>query len=371
MAGAVVTFAIARPNPAKGSLSGIGASGAVSGTTISVVSDAAGVAEAEWTLDPSPTEPVQRVTATLVTTVNPAQKAPPPLEYTADLDLASGVAYEPGECASLAGQTTVQGALDKLCDDLSKLTASQIGYKDGKCAGLKDVTNVQDALDKLCRDILNTGRPEFIIVTEVALPRAGRLLDNNEELKPEELLDGFVVRFSEPLATKLRERFDEGNPIARLTLDLPFPSDPSSQNWWSEVSQIRGKRFVFGTSPLHLSGTITILDDLLEWKPDPAAKLFLERWSLHRFGLQGDSTFEEQFLKGWITLKGHSLWAGEGMERRYLNGEMLRFETDSNMFSIFGDRNSRLKPEELLRNVDPQRAADFELWFKIPLDLPR
>ena len=44
---------------------------------------------------------------------------------------------------------------------------------------------------------------------------------------------------------------------------------------------------------------------------------------------------------------------------------MLRFPTDDNMFSIFGSEANRLGVEELIENTDPQRAADFELWFKM------
>jgi hypothetical protein len=77
--------------------------------------------------------------------------------------------------------------------------------------------------------------------------------------------------------------------------------------------------------------------------------------------------FREEYIKGWITLRGDSIWSMIGdRRRRYLNGELLRFPIDGNGFSIFGDDGSGLSPEEQIRRrIDPQRAADFHMWFKM------
>jgi hypothetical protein len=77
------------------------------------LTDADGIAEYTWTLDA--TTPVQRVLAELLDAAGaPVHEAR--LIYTANLSLASRVAYTPaGDCADLATSTTVQDALDQLC----------------------------------------------------------------------------------------------------------------------------------------------------------------------------------------------------------------------------------------------------------------
>jgi hypothetical protein len=75
--------------------------------------DADGIAEYVWTLDP--TTPVQRVLAELLDAAGAPVHAAR-LIYTANLSLASRVAYTPsGDCVDLATATTVQDALDQLC----------------------------------------------------------------------------------------------------------------------------------------------------------------------------------------------------------------------------------------------------------------
>jgi hypothetical protein len=332
VAGARVAFSIDLPNPAAGSLAGAGAGGGISGTQIEVLSDASGVAEAAWTLSALRAHVVQRASATLITSANPGQLPPPPLHYTASLDFASGVAYEPGACTSLQGQTTVQEALDKLCLEIFKIKQS-----------------------------------EFIIVTDVILPSGDRRLDNNEFVKPEELLEGFVIAFDFKPSIDPQDGFE---PIARLTLEIPFPSSSRAlidwQRWWPGQHEAPA----FGTSPLHLTGSLKIESNKLIWRPGKLARQFLETYHTHRFGLGWNNepsvAFQEPYIKGWITLRGNSIWSGAGTERRYLNGDILRFPIGGNPFSIFGDDGSGLGHTEQLRSrADPQRAADFELWFKL------
>lgn len=369
VAGARVIFAIALPNPAAGVLAGQGPAGPVSGSQITVASDANGVAEATWTLSSNPANPVQRVTATLQTDANPGQLPPPPLHYTAELDLAARTAYQPG-CATLNTQTTVQGALDKLCNVFENLTASQVKYVPGECSGLNGITNVQAALTKLCNDILNLGKTDCIVATDVTLRLSKRKLDNNEGVKPQELVEGFTVSFDDKISINPEDGFE---PIARLVVDMPFPSGASAlMDWRRNVPPANGNEaYAFGTSPLYLSGKISVEENTLTWTPTMTSQDFLAEADTHGFGLnwRNDPTviFEEPYIKGWITLRGDSIWAGEGDKRRYLNGNMLRFPTDRNPFSIFPDfAMDPSKRIDLIRQqLNPQRAGNFELWFKM------
>ncbi len=84
-------------------------------TTVPVRTDANGVAECAWSLDPgAPTLGSQHVTATLLdSSGDPAANAP--IRFSANLSLAREVAYDPSACPDLAGVTNLQDAIDQLC----------------------------------------------------------------------------------------------------------------------------------------------------------------------------------------------------------------------------------------------------------------
>jgi len=87
-------------------------SGQVDGAASVVVTTGAdGVASASWSVDS--TTPLQTVTAQLLDDVGTPLHLP--VQFDASLSVAAEVAYDPAACAGLAGTTTVQQALDKLC----------------------------------------------------------------------------------------------------------------------------------------------------------------------------------------------------------------------------------------------------------------
>jgi hypothetical protein len=77
--------------------------------------NASGLASADFYLDR--TNPTQQVIARLLDSVgNPVSL---PVIFNANLSIASRVAYQPADCAGLAGQVTVQDAIDRLAGQLS------------------------------------------------------------------------------------------------------------------------------------------------------------------------------------------------------------------------------------------------------------
>ena len=101
VAGATVLFTVS------------GGNGQVNGTSpsVPVATSPAGVAEVEWSVDSSTAD--QTVTATLLDDGGNAVHLP--VRFVASLSRATQVAYDPGDCADLAGVTTVAEALDRLC----------------------------------------------------------------------------------------------------------------------------------------------------------------------------------------------------------------------------------------------------------------
>ena len=114
--GATVRFAIIEGN---GRLQG-------NVSTVDVVTGADGIASSTWELD-SATHSQQVEAALLDAADNPTHM---PIRFTANLSLAREVAYEPGACEELASATTVQEALDILCN-LDRGTGCAIAVGEG------------------------------------------------------------------------------------------------------------------------------------------------------------------------------------------------------------------------------------------------
>lgn len=102
-AGQKVTFKVAK------------GSGSVNPTDVTTKDD--GLASTKWTLDG--TTPRQQVDATLVDANAPSTTPPTVVSFYANLSTAAQVAFDPGDCATLKGQNTVQKAVDKLADLVS------------------------------------------------------------------------------------------------------------------------------------------------------------------------------------------------------------------------------------------------------------
>ncbi len=94
------------------------------GPSVTVQTAADGTARAAWEVDSGTA--VQRVRATLLDDSDTAVHLP--IELTATLSVATGVAYDPAQCPDLAGTATVQEAIDRLCtvtgDGCATLTLS-------------------------------------------------------------------------------------------------------------------------------------------------------------------------------------------------------------------------------------------------------
>lgn len=101
VAGAGVLFTVTAGN---GQLEGLA-------SAVKVFADASGVASVAWAVDSSMLE--QTVSAVLVDAADKPVHLP--VRFAASLSRATEVAYDPGDCADLAGVTTVAAALDRLC----------------------------------------------------------------------------------------------------------------------------------------------------------------------------------------------------------------------------------------------------------------
>ena len=108
--GAIVEFALLNPGPGELSTPTIPAA-----RKILVPTNDEGIAACKWAVNS--TDLTQRVQARLVDIEQPGYvPGVPPIIYSTILSTARNVTYHPGNCAYLKDVTTVQDALDKLCN---------------------------------------------------------------------------------------------------------------------------------------------------------------------------------------------------------------------------------------------------------------
>lgn len=114
-----------------------------------------GVASIVWSLDSDPTKPVQHATAELLVAGQPASGRYLPVHFSAQLALASEVAYDPANCADLlaAKAYTVQDAIDTLC----KRTQG------GGCCVTVGLAGEYETLDLALRTLLDQDRRDICI----------------------------------------------------------------------------------------------------------------------------------------------------------------------------------------------------------------
>ena len=126
------------------------------GTLTQIVdTDPDGIAAVVWSLASDPTQPVQHATAELLVAGQIVADRYLPVHFSAQLTLASGVAYDPAGCADLlaANAYTVQAAIDTLC----KRTQG------GGCCVTVGLAGEFETLDVALRTLLGEDRRDICI----------------------------------------------------------------------------------------------------------------------------------------------------------------------------------------------------------------
>ncbi len=162
------------------------------GTTTQVVDTLAdGTASIAWSLASDATKPVQHATAELLVAGQVVPGRYLPVHFSAQLALASGVAYDPSQCADLlaANAYTVQEAIDTLC----KRTAG------GGCCVTVGLTGEFETLDVALRTLIGQDLRDICIC----------LLPGNHTLKDDLSLTG---------TTRHRISIHGAGPATRLVL---------------------------------------------------------------------------------------------------------------------------------------------------------
>jgi hypothetical protein len=275
-----------------------------SGASVDVVTGADGVASCPWELDS--TTQSQQVQATLLDSGSAAIHLP--MRFTANLSVASQVAYDPSACQNLQGATTVQQALDLLC---------QMGGATEPGVVIRDVR----------ANSPNFNNDAFLLVTG--------------------LVEGIQVICDQPV-----DPATISHPTCFVTLDLPYPFTHADRQFWSPTGGIPP---VFGFEPLILAGRADVNAEVITWRPLPttAAWLLQQLFAMMRQFDRGDR------ILGHLTLKGNFIWA-ENDPDLFLDGE------------AFGAPGRAGQPRTVLRlpSGNGRRGGDFEMWFWLVESIP-
>ncbi len=270
-------------------------------------------------------------------------------------------------------------------------TAQETSYTPGSCKHLIGVDNVQEALDTLCEKIVET-RPTLHL-TGIRLP-GGVTGSPIELLKPDEnvILNGLEFP-SDRLMRGLAFTFDQGplgctpaayDPIVEVEVDLPYPASDFDKLYWATAAGIPRSHNTpdtlsrpFGFQRVRLDGTVEVgkkeEEPGLTWTPSEQAAKFLQRSYLHQFGYRSVLLDDDLKRMGWvgpglpiprvlcrIRLRSAHIWTihKKTKEQIYLNAEHL------------GTRGPTTRRELIWRDVDPQWAADLEMFVYLQPTAP-
>ncbi|MFJ5776185.1 DUF6519 domain-containing protein [Streptomyces sp. NPDC093094] len=345
VAGAEVTWSM----PAGGVPSRIDGSAVDGAGSVSARTDAEGLCEVTWAVDAGRADVGHQVQVAVGSAADTAEG--PPLVFTAGFRTAAATSYRPGDCTLLQQATTVQEALDVLC-------AHEGGPAEPLTLRLASI------------ELLNgRNRPVELVRDDLVL--------NGIEVPHDAFAEGIDLTAAlrkEPVPLESTpESFD---PVVEVELDLPYPGTDFDKLYWAEASgKERGRASIvmpFGFHRVRLDGEVTVTREPrpgLRWRPSEMASTFLRTAPQHRWGHRVLSAAANGLGElGWrevkitpvlcrLRIRSAHVWAHDPeTERRvYLNAEHL---------GVSADQTGR---ELLVREPDPQRAADLELFFRLDL----
>ena len=232
-----------------------------SGETVTVLTDADGVAACRWTLDEDAKQQSQRVQATLLDIEDGTRHLP--IYFSANLSVASQVAYDPTDCKFLAETRTVQEAIDQLCQ------------RGG-----------------------DTPEPGFH-VEEVRRISDDAPVRNGSEMRVEEWMSGLRIVCDHEVEP---ETIDPATCF--VSLEMPWPLTDDERGFF-------GVEEIVGFQPLILRSTPTTEETMIIWKPD------VEQNFIDRLTRLGHSTGR---VLARLTLKGNFIRARKEPDV-YLDGD--------------------------------------------------
>jgi hypothetical protein len=228
---------------------------------------------------------------------------------------------------------------------LTGITATDVGYDPANCANLAGATTVQAAIDILCQSSGGEDQPA-IHVRQVAL-LSGKPLVNDSLVAPEELARGIQISCDRELFQgSVRNRNGLPNPICLVTLDLPWPTNNVDRDTW----KVAGSAFM-GFVTLTLAADVNADGNEIFWVPLNQPPNDVQPWLAQRVldVVTNQTHGQVTRLLSRLTLKGNYIWGPKDPEL-YLDGDA---------FGIPGGDHV----DVLLPSGNGRRGGDFEMWF--------
>ncbi|MBO9713896.1 DUF6519 domain-containing protein [Sphingomonas sp.] len=328
--------------------SGGGAGSWINGTDISggpvvTATNPDGLAEVTWSINAQQQAVAHRVEAVLLDNGQAANT--PPIVFGAQFQTAARTSFRPGDCETLSDVTDVQAALDALCEALDEREPDTIR--------LKQITLASDA-----------GKETELIDRDLIL----------NALEVDSTAFTSEIRFDLNVPSKLGLGVEPDDPVAEISLDLPYPTTDPERSWWlrminppaagAQVQQMGN----FGYQTTRLDGTIAVDDNTLIWTPSNFARRFLNTAIFHRFGSEVRDPDLKPFWTGpelkrvlcRIRLRSALIFVDDPKTKKriWLNAEHL------------GTREKVTGRELMLGERDPQRAADLDMFLYLRVAEP-
>ena len=230
----------------------------------------------------------------------------------------------------------------KLFPPLTAITARDVSYDPSQCSNLKGTSTVQQALDVLCQ---GTGgdNEDGIHVKGVVLSSGAALL-NDAPIPPADLLKGLRIDCDEQLFDgSVVNKNGMPNPICTLTAEVPWPLRGEERQFWG----VEGGTFV-GYTPVTLAAEVTARENAITWMPLPPTQKWLSDRLLQMYTEMTNEPNPRVLVR--LKLAGHFIWGPQRTAKLHLDGDVFGLPGDGRVDVGFPSGNGR-------------RGGDLNMWF--------
>ena len=230
----------------------------------------------------------------------------------------------------------------KLFPPLTAITAKDVSYDPSNCSNLKGTSTVQQALDVLCQ---GTGgeNEDGIHVKGIFLPSGAPLLNDNL-FAPGDLLKGIRIDCDEALFDgSVINKNGLPNPVCTLTVELPWPLRGDERQFWG----VEGGAIV-GFTPVTLAAEVTSRENAITWMPLPPTQKWLNERLLQMFTEMTSQQDPRVLVR--LKLAGNFIWGPQRTPKLHLDGEVFGRPADGRVDIGLPSGNGR-------------RGGDLDMWF--------
>lgn len=252
--------------------------------------------------------------------------------------------YAPLAVVSFTGTVFDPAVVDcrKLFPPLTAITARDVSYDPANCSNLKGTSTVQQALDVLCQ-ATGGGDEDGIHVKGIFLPSGAPLL-NDSLLVPGDLLKGFRIDCDEVLFDgSVINKNGLPNPVCTLTVELPWPLRGDERQFWGLDAGT-----VVGYTPVTLGADVSARENAITWMPLPATQKWLNDRLLQMFTEMTNNQDPRVLVR--LKLAGNFIWGPQRTPKLHIDGEVFGMPADGRVDVGLPSGNGR-------------RGGNLDMWF--------